>query len=78
MGELLNANDVWVPSQGADLHAEQNLLRFAVSQDLTVRGLGASRNICPDCWSELTQVLDTDVIGTPNRAGWIPPWMWLL
>jgi len=76
---LLNPNDQWVPSQGAGFHAEQNLIQYAQQNNLTVLGLGASRNICTAiCWPILSQSLSTDVIGTPNNADWIPGWMWLL
>ena len=75
---ILGSEDMWVPSQGEGLHAEQNLLRYATSNGQDILGLGASRNICDMCWSELTQTLSTDAIGTPNNAGWTPSWMWLL
>lgn len=77
VSKLLEPTDVWVPSQGPGLHGEQNLTRYITDNALNVLGLGASRNICEMCWSELTNTLSIDLIGTPNKTGWIPPWMWL-
>jgi hypothetical protein len=38
---LLGEGDTWVPSQGAGLHAEQNLLRYADANNLDFEGFGS-------------------------------------
>jgi len=59
-----------IPTQGAGLHAEQNLVRYAADNALNILGLEASRPICGVCWPEVSALGPrvTRVIGTIDRG----------